>query len=317
MNQTALKVGVGLGAWPFGERSADALWRFVDRAEALGIDSLWLSDRLVGAGLTLEPLTVLAAVAGRTKRMLFGTSVLVLPLRNPVLLAKELATLDFISGGRCLLAVGVGQEDDKSFDAVGVPLSERGRRADEAIVLMRRLWTEERVTFKGMFYQVTDIALQPKPARESGPPIWIGGRSQAALRRVGRLGDGWLAAQVTPEEYGPAVEAIRVAAREPGRQVPDDHYGVIVNYCVAPTAEEAERLAAPYVARRRSDIPLRSVAGLGPVADVRALLRRYLAAGASKFVLRPVCPPVMVMEQLDILGRDIAPQVEALSYPAQ
>ncbi|MBI2867755.1 MAG: TIGR03619 family F420-dependent LLM class oxidoreductase, partial [Chloroflexi bacterium] len=204
-----IRVGVGLGAWPFPERGADALWRFVDRAEALGIDSLWLSDRLVGAGLTLEPLTVLAAVAGRTRHMQFGTSVLVLPLRNPVLLAKELATLDFISGGRCLLAVGVGQEDDRSFDAVGVPLAERGRRADEAIVLMRKLWTGERVTFKGKFYQVADVALQPKPARESGPPIWTGGRSQAALRRVGRLGDGWLAAQVTPEEYGPAVEAIR------------------------------------------------------------------------------------------------------------
>ena len=178
---------------------------------------------------------------------------------------------------------------------------------------MRKLWTEERVTFKGKFYQVTDVALQPKPARKPGPPIWIGGRSQAALRRVGRLGDGWLTAQVTPEEYGPAVESIRDAAREAGRQVPDDHYGVIVNYCVAPTAKEAERLAAPYVARRRADVPLRSVAGLGPVADIEALLRRYVAAGASKFVLRPICPPHMVMEQLDILGRDIAPPVEALS----
>lgn len=309
-----VRVGVGLGAWPFPDRSVDWLWRFVDRAEELDIDSFWTSDRLVGAGLTLEPLTVLAAIAGRTKRMKFGTSVLALPLRNPVLLAKEMATLDFVSGGRLLLAVGVGQEDDRSFQACGVPLAERGRRTDEAIALVRKLWSEERTTFQGRFFQVSEVALQPKPVQKPGPPIWIGGRSEAALRRVGRLGDGWLAAQITPEEYAPALERIRAAAREAGRAVPEDHYGLIVNYCVAKAPEDAERLAAPYVARRRADVPLQACAGLGTPGEVKALLRRYIAAGASKFVLRPVCPPEMVMDQLDVLGRQIAPETEAVSF---
>ena len=124
--------------------------------------------------------------------MKFGTSTLVLSTRNPVILAKELATLDFISQGRFFPAVGLGSDDAKDFAAVGVSKKERAQRSDESIVLMRRLWTEEHVSFNGKFFSIEDVTITPRPWQKGGPPIWIGGRSQAALRRTGRLGDGWL-----------------------------------------------------------------------------------------------------------------------------
>ena len=141
-----IRIGVGLGQWPFAEKGPEALLDFVDYCESLDIDSLWLSDRIISSAVTLEPITFLAYMASRMRNMKFGTSALVLPVRNPVILAKQLATLDFLSYGRLLLVVGLGSDESKDFQATGVRKEERGKRTDEAIILMRKLWTEENVT---------------------------------------------------------------------------------------------------------------------------------------------------------------------------
>ena len=187
-----VRIGITLGQLLGKDRKPEEILGFVDHLEALDVDSLWVSDRLVSSALSLEPITFLSYIAGRLPRMKFGTSTLVLSTRNPVILAKELATLDFISQGRFFPAVGLGSDDATDFAAVGVSKKERAPRSDEAIVLMRRLWTEENVSFDGKFYSVQDVTITPRPWQKGGPPIWIGGRSQAALRRTGRLGDGWL-----------------------------------------------------------------------------------------------------------------------------
>jgi probable F420-dependent oxidoreductase len=167
----------------------------------------------------LEPLVTLGAIAAVTQRIRLGTGVLVLPQRQPALVAKQVATLDLLSGGRVRLGAGAGWQRAE-YASLGVPFEERGRRMDEAIVLIRRYWTEPSVTFAGEFFQAEAMAMDPKPVQPGGPPIWIGGDSEAALRRAGRLGDGWLAMANSDDIVATAHEklaTIRAAAEEAGR----------------------------------------------------------------------------------------------------
>ncbi|MBI4233342.1 MAG: LLM class flavin-dependent oxidoreductase [Chloroflexi bacterium] len=300
-----VRIGLGLGAWPLPERSPEALWELVDRCEALGIDSLWFSDRIVSPGLTLEPITLMAFIAARTQKMKFGTSALVLPVRNPVVLAKELATLDFLSNGRVLLLTGLGADDSRDFDACGVPKKERGRRHDESVALLRRLWSEEHVTFHGDFWHGEDVTIYPRPVQKGGPPLWIGGRSEAALRRAARLGDGWLASSVTPDEVASGIQAIRRYAGEYGRQIPEDHYGVYLPFYFAENPAEAFRAAGSFLTRVRPDVPTTTYCALGTPDQIRETVQQYLAAGATKFVVRPACAPQQFFGQLELLAREV------------
>lgn len=299
-----------MSGWPFGNEGPDALWEWVDTAEGSGVDSIWLTDRVVSDRLNVEPVVALSFIAARTSRMLIGTSVLALPLRQPTILAKEIATLDFLSGGRVLPAIGLGTEDEREYEAAGVARSDRAARTDEMVEVMRLLWSGEPVTYRGRFYSLTDVVAQPRPVRPELPPIWVGGRSMAALRRVARLGDGWLASQVTPEEVAVGKSTIDVLAQENGRSIDDDHHGVILTCCFSNTRAEAERLAGPYLipGRKRADVPAERLDGLGTVADVTALLDEFVEAGATKFVLRAACPPEMMGEQLRVLVDEVMPQ---------
>src|SRR5258705_13484605 len=170
-----VRIGIALGQWPIQDHSADAILDLVDYFQALDVDSLWVSNRLISSALILEPVPFLAYIAGRLRMMKFGTSTLVLPTRNPIVLAKELATLDFLSQGRLFPAIGLGGDESKDLQAVGINKKERAGRTDEMIVLMRRLWTEENVTFAGKYFAVEDATIMPRPWQKKGPPIWIGG----------------------------------------------------------------------------------------------------------------------------------------------
>lgn len=165
----------------------------------------------------LEPLITLGAIATVTRRVGLGTEVLVLPQRQPTLVAKQVATLDILSGGRMRLGAGVGWQESE-FDSLGVPFAERGRRMDECLQLLRLYWTEPSVTFNGRYYQAEAMGMDPKPVQPGGPPIWLGGGSAAALRRIGRLGDGWLAGGgERPESVRDKLALIRQSAEQAGR----------------------------------------------------------------------------------------------------
>jgi len=173
----SVRVGVAPGSWTW-KGGGPFFFRFVEACEAQGWDSIWLSDRLISERPSLEPVTALAAVAACTKRMKFGTSVIALPLRNPVVLARELATVDFLSGGRLLPAVGLGGEDEREYEATGTTRRERSGRTDEAIGLLRRLWGgEDGVTHHGRFYHCSGVTIEPNSAARGRLPIWIGGRT--------------------------------------------------------------------------------------------------------------------------------------------
>ena len=173
------RVGIMPGPWPPGRDGAAFLWTLCDMLERSDVDSIWLSDRLSSPAPVPEVMTTLAAIAARTTRLKFGPSVVVLPYRTPVVAAKEMATVDWLSQGRLFPAVGVGVELPREFDASGVPFAERGRRTDEAIRVMRLLWTQDEVTFQGDFYKLDRVSIFPKPW-QTPPPIWIGGKSEAA-----------------------------------------------------------------------------------------------------------------------------------------
>jgi probable F420-dependent oxidoreductase len=167
----------------------------------------------------LEPLVTLGAIAAVTRRIGLGTQVLILPQRQPALVAKQVATLDVLSGGRVRLGVGAGWQESE-FASLGVPFAERGRRMEESIRLLRQYWTDSSVTFHGTFYQAEAMAMDPKPVQPGGPPIWLGGDSEIALRRVGQLGDGWMAMADSDETVSTAprkITTIRAAAENAGR----------------------------------------------------------------------------------------------------
>jgi len=181
-----VRIGIAFGQWPLIKIAPEAIVDLIDDCEALDLDSIWLSDRLVSQRPLLEPIAFLSYIAGRLRKMKLGTSTLVLPTRHPVVLAKELATLDFLARGRLFPAFGLGGDDSTDLQAVGVNRKERALRADEMIVLMRRLWTEEIVTYQGEHHRVTAAGINPLPVQRP-IPIWFGGQSKLALRRTGRV----------------------------------------------------------------------------------------------------------------------------------
>ncbi len=209
-------------------------------AEELGFESLWTIEHVViPAGYTSaypysddgrfgwpenleypDPLPWLATIAGATERIRLGTAIVILPQRNPVVLAKELATIDVMSGGRLLFGIGVGWLAEE-FAAIGVPFDERAARTDEAIEVLRCLWSEDEASFAGRFTDLDRALMFPKPIQEvggrPGVPILVGGHSKAAARRAGRLGDGFFPARATPEDLGPLVDVVRSSAIDAGR----------------------------------------------------------------------------------------------------
>jgi len=307
-----VRIGIAVGQWPVHNADPEAILDLVDNLEALDVDSLWVSDRLVSSGLILEPITFLSFVAGRLRKMKLGTSTLVLPTRNPVVLAKELATLDFLSKGRLFPAIGLGGDESKDLQAIGVNKKERAGRTDEMIVLMRRLWSEESVTFNGKFFSVEDATVMPRPWQKNGLPIWIGGRSEAALRRTGRLGDGWLVSSVSPAEVEAGIKAIRAYAAEAGRQIPEDHYGVLIPFYFAANADKGLEIGGCSI-RPRVDMPIAEFTAFGSPDQVHAKVQAYIAAGATKFIMRPCGPFDGWREQIEILAKEV---IRSLQTPA-
>src|SRR5581483_6984548 len=188
--------------------------------------------------------------------------------------------------------------------------AERAGRTDEATALIRRLLTEDNVTHHGRYYHVTDVTIRPRP-RQANPPIWFGGRSDAALRRVGRFGDGWLASGVTPDDVRVMVPAIQAHATAAGRALEPDHFGVIMPYCITDDPESAYARFGAGLRRLRPDIPVEQFALFGSARSVAERLEAFVAAGASKFVLRAVCPPEEQIAQLEQLAGSVVGRVEA------
>jgi probable F420-dependent oxidoreductase len=265
-----ISLGNGTGAAGFGET--------VDRLEAAGVDSLWLSELVYSTAV--DPLIGMAHALARTSKLKVGTGVSVLPGRNPVLVAKQLVTLAGLSPKRVLPVFGLQPARRAERDLFPVPKGRRADVFDESLHLIRRLLSEDVVTFEGEFFQVDGVGLGERPTKPLD--LWLGGSAPAGLRRVGRLADGWLGSFLTPEQAGEAVGTIREAAAEAGREIEADHYGL--SLAVAPGGIPDDLAVA---ARQRAPGTDVSELVAGSWADARRLVERYIGAGLTKFVLRP------------------------------
>lgn len=278
--------------------------------EDLGFDSLWQGEHVIWHGPTLDATVALSAFAARTSRITLGTSVLLLPLRHPTAVAKSVATLDVVTGGRTILGIGVGGENPAEFEACGIPYGERGARTSEAIEVIRRLWTEPEVSFAGRFTHFEGVRLEPKPIRPGGPPIWVGGRSDAALRRAARLGDGWLPYLIDPDQYRSGWERIQAEARAGGRDLATFTPAHLVFTYLADDLDAARAMAARRLGRAYrqpfEDLVDRFCA-LGPPETFQRKLQDFVDAGARHLVLSPVCPYEDVIGQLARYAAEILP----------
>jgi probable F420-dependent oxidoreductase len=301
-----VRVGLGLSAIATAGWDANHFYEVVDACEREGMDSIWFSER--AASDAPDPVVAMAAVAGRTSRLKFGPSVMVVPGRNPFLLAKQLATLDLVSGGRFVAAFGLGVDARTESQIFGVDRAEAAARTDEAVRLIKLLWTGERVTFEGRFFRANDLAIGPRPVQKPFPDVWFGGVSAPALRRVATLGEGWLPSFVTVAEYAEKAEAIRKLAADAGREIDEEHFGALIPYVPRPDAGEEQLLA--FVAARRPGVEPRDMVVLGGRDALRERLESFIAEGASKFVVTPMLPPRGWSDEIAALRADVAAPIE-------
>ena len=295
-----MKVRIGLSLGPAG--TPEAFAATVDRLEQAGVDSLWLPEMVYSP--LVEPFTGLAFALSRTRRLKAGTGVSVLPGRHPVLVAKQLASLAGLAPGRVLPVFGLQPAQPAERALFPVPAGRRAAVFDEALELLRRLLTAERVSFDGEFFTVTDATVGLPPSKPLD--IWLGGSAPVGLRRVGRLADGWLGSLLTPAEAAGAVAVITGAAAEAGREVERDHFGISL-----PVALAGDRTSIPVpllasIERRRPEADPAALVARG-WDGARRMIEQYVEAGLSKFVVRPASPPASFPSFLDAFVRELMP----------
>ena len=286
-------------------------------AEKLPLVSVWQGGHLLPPGPTGEAITRLAFLAAWTERLRIGTAVLLLPLYHPVVVAKQLADLDARSGGRVSVGIGVGGEFPAEFDAVGVPLAERGQRTDEAMEILRLLWAGGRKTHHGKFFRFDDIELRPvrtpgtKGMQEHGPPLIVSGRKPPAMRRAARLGDGWMPYLVSPDAYARSVRAIRDEAQKAGRDLAGFEWLLYLYCSVRRDGDRAREDVAGFLGRAYGGKPaamLDRIAPAGTPADVAARLQGYVDAGARHIVISPASASG-TLEVVTLAAEEVLPRL--------
>lgn len=309
-----MKVRLGLGLTGLPLPDAAAFWRFVERCEASDVDSLWQSDRLVSPYPHLEAMSVMAALAGATRRLKFGMNVVVLPLRDPLVLAKECATVDFLSGGRFLPAFGVGPDQSPEWKVTGRDPAGRGRQSDECLEIMTKLWAGERVTFEGAHYRYRGARINPLPVQQP-LPLWIGGSSKAAIRRTARFGTGWLGGIQTPEQCAPVVMAIREAGIAARRPVDLDHFGATFSCRFGSWDDPVVEANARILVALSPGADPRRLAAVGTADDILARVREFVDIGCSKFVVRVMAAtPEDLDAQLERFCAEVLPVAHAAGF---
>jgi probable F420-dependent oxidoreductase len=281
-DQPRVRIGYALGTRT--QLNDGGFGTVVDALEQLGFDSLWLSERIGGAAP--DPLVGMAYAAGRTTRLKFGMSVMVLPGRNPIVLAKQLATLDRMSNGRLLPAFGLGVADPHEQQAFGVERGARAKLFDEALTVLRGAWAEGSLTHHGEHFDYDELRVLPKPL-QSRLDVWLGGIAPSELRRVGRSADGWLPSFVTPEDAARGREVIEATLAEHDRTIDTDHYGALISYSSGPLPKSVVDL----LAKRRPDLADPTVLVPQSWDALIDTIDRFVAIGTTKFVILPIVEP--------------------------
>ncbi|MEM7540443.1 MAG: LLM class flavin-dependent oxidoreductase [Pseudomonadota bacterium] len=279
------------------------------RIEELGFDVLGCGEHVTFYGDTANAFISLSVAAGATRKIDLMSTITLLPLYPPALLAKMGAALDVASGGRFSLGVGVGGEYPKEFEACGVPLKQRGSRTDDALEVLHRVWSETNVTYEGRYTTLDDFSLKPMPVQKPRPPIWISGRKDVAMRRTGNYGDGWLPYMYTPEQLAESVATINKYAEDAGRDPADIEHGLYIFTAVHEDAATGIKMAADKLSvQYNQDFSelVHKYALIGDPDQARRRLQEYIDAGARFLFLSTACPDDYIDRNLEMIATEVA-----------
>jgi len=281
--------------------------KYLARAEALGFHSVWVVEQILGSVPSLEPIELLTYAAAVTTRIRLGSAVLLTALRSPVHTAKSLTTLDHLSGGRLIVGVGLGA-NPKIYPAYGLAAERRVARFAEGIQVMKRLWTEPRVTFEGEFFKLQNTSMEPKPVQKPHPPLWFGGHHPNALKRTVELGDGFMGAgSLSTAKFGEEVTLLRRLLQEAKRD--PAAFPVAKRVYIAVDRDKAragKRLTEWFGAFYGKPQMAEEVSVSGPPQECIEALKQVVAAGARMLMLNPVFDE---LEQLEVFASEIAPKL--------
>lgn len=281
-------------------------------AEDLGLDSLWCGEHVAYTSPILDPFVRLSYAAALSERLTLGTCVYLAPLRPAAATAKQIVSIDHLSEGRFVFGAGVGGEFPGEFDACGVSVKERGARLDEAIDVMRTLWKDEPVSFRGRFVRFEDVHMQPPPFTPGGPRIWCGGRQEAALRRIGRKADGWVSYVVTPRRFAEGLGVIEAAAQEAGRTIERFDTAHLLFTRIDDRRDRALDDATEILSRRYA-MDFRRAAerycALGHPDDVATTIAEFLRTGVRHVILDLLGSAEELRPQLERFCREIRPRL--------
>lgn len=309
-------IGVSLTASVHhGQLDVQTLKNEAQLVEQLGYDGIWSGDHIIMYSPMLDVMTVLATYAAVTERVHIGTAVYLVPLRHPIAIAKQITSLDLLSGGRFIFGVGVGGEIKKEFEAVGVPVTERGRRTDEGLDIITRVLSQDHVTYKGKIFEIRDVTLSPRPAQQPHPPIWVGGRSEAAVRRAARYSTCWLGYLNSVVQVRDAMHRIHDFAPEYGRDPADIQAGVLMFTAIAKDYESAKQLAIADLSTRYNQ-PFEKLVDrycvMGTPEQCLEQIQAYMEAGMTHLVLSFTGSQEQVVEQLEWGASDLLPHLRTL-----
>ncbi len=293
-----IRIGFGLGT-NTQTNDPTRLGPLLADLERLGYDSAWFSERV--SGTSLDPIVAMTWGVARTERLKFGTSVMVVPGRNPVLLAKSLASLDRLSGGRVHPALGLGAPNLAEHQAFGVERSERGSWFDEALPLMHRLWTEDDVTHHGERFHLDAVTVLPKPVQDPFE-MWLGGAAKSELRRIARVGDGWLPSFCVPADVATGIPYIDEHTEAMGRpHISREHFGAMIAYSADGSVPQR---IVDAIKLRRPDLSAEDVILTGR-SGLAERIAAFVEAGASKFVITPYTEPADWRAEVEALAEDV------------
>lgn len=277
-----MKVRIGVAVGPDLASDSKEFVGLVDALDDLGYDSLWVPDIVTMP--TLDPIVALSVAAGRRERIKLGTH-LVVPGRDPVFLAKQLATVDRLSNGRLLLLAVIGLKLPEELAAQGVEAAVRTKMLEESLHIMRGLWAGETVSFSGEHHRYEGVHLAVQPQQDP-LEVWLGGQVPAALRRCGRIGEGWMPGLCTPEDAAEGRRIIEAEAEAVGNHIDGEHFGINISWSDGPIPDEVRAS----IESRRPDLQADDVVAAGE-AGLRDHIQSFLEVGFSKFVIRPAAPP--------------------------
>jgi len=288
----------------------------IKQVEDHGFDMLTTGEHIIFFRPILDTITVLAYAAAATERIKLLPSTLIMPLRHPTMLAKELTSIDILSKGRLIASVGIGGDYPREFEACGVSMKERGVRANEGIQIMRKFWSGERFSFDGKIFKFEDMDMLPPPYQKGGPPLWVCGRSDPAMRRAARMGDGWQPYMYTAEQLGESVTKVHAFADEAGRTLPDDFAFTSFVYISQHDDVQEGRNRAIEQLSYRFNMPFEKIVdkycAYGPADRIIEQLAEYVRHGSNHLIVALVMPEEERMDYVARFAEEILPALQQM-----